>query len=121
MDHRSRLAVREFLLRVKRELGSERALAVRVSSYDQIYQVKRGAVGHWITGVNPNVPPAWIVFALAVDLDIGLDDFAFLEARHPLMRELAALDGRMRNAEILLSQILVKARQQGWDIPTVTG
>lgn len=113
MQEHNQLAVRRFLRQARDQLHSHDELAEAITRLG--YPIKRSAVGHWLTGRSSGVP-AWVVFALAADLDIGLDDFAFAQDRHPLMRDLAALDERLRPVEALLSRLLVAARQEGWDI-----
>ena len=98
MDKQARQAVRDFLLRARHhvETGSDQALAERISSYG-LPGVKRPTVSAWIRGRNQ--PNAWILFALAVDLELSLDEFALhdrglaariqaLEKAHEVFNEL---------------------------------
>lgn len=115
MSQRSRRAVQAFLARAREKVGGQRALAAHVSAYGPDYHVERSAVGHWITGTNPNSPPAWVVFALSQDLALRLDEFAFGEDGDPTAQDIAALGERMTAIERDFSQLVREAAQRGWD------
>ena len=84
MDEQARQAVRRFLLRARAhpEIGTEEVLAERISSYSRHYGIKRSGVGHWFNLSWRSQPNAWVLFALAADLDISLDDFVFGDRSH---------------------------------------
>ena len=79
MDKQARQAVRDFLVRACHhvETGSHEALAERITSYGPP-GVKRASVSSWIQGRNQ--PNAWVLFALAVDLELSLDEFALRDS-----------------------------------------
>ena len=95
MDEQAKEAVRRFLIRARAhpETGTNEALAARVSSYSRRYRINEGGIGHWIR--KRNQPNAWILFALAADLDLSLDDFVFGE--RSFANRLAILERKMED------------------------
>jgi hypothetical protein len=72
VQEQSRLAVRRFLGRARQRFHSQDELAEFVTRLG--HPVKRSAVGHWMTGLVERVP-AWVVFALAAELQLPLNEF----------------------------------------------
>jgi hypothetical protein len=65
-------AVGAFVTAACQRLGSQDKLAVWLTL--EGYSVRRPAISRWVTGDND--PPAWVLFHIASELGLSLDEFA---------------------------------------------
>lgn len=96
---RSRLAVRRFLERARRQVRSQDQIAELVSSWG--YPVSRPAVGFWLQGRTD--PPSWVMFALAEELQLPLNDFVAGQSWNE----------RLTAVEVQLAELMAWAATQG--------
>ena len=104
--------MRRFLVRARHhpEVGTYDALAERISGYGREYEIKAAGVGHWFRGIHQ--PNAWVIFALAVDLDISLDELVFGDRGHEQrIQILEDLVFDLTNRQQAIEQQLTSLRQ----------
>ena len=94
-------AVGAFLTAASQKIGgTQDKLAIWLSF--EGYSVQRSTVSRWVTGTND--PPSWVLFHIAAELRISLDEFAIgLPRDQSLAERMTALEFQVAEMRRLLA------------------
>lgn len=103
MDAEGKASVTRFCARARDKAGSGTKLQELLSPW---YQAKnRSTVDAWANGSGD--PPSWVLYTMARELDLSLDEFTIPEADHRSLREqIAELRADVQALQVQVARLL---------------